>query len=197
MFARLSIGARLITVALALAPASSQHEKVSALPAHFPPPTTTASSSDCSTTLSRAEAREFVRALTRVQTKIRIDLARMRRLAVEVTHRPHPFEFFGQSNAVLQRLVHDIDALASSAQFGAMHIADGSLTWICIQIAPSDVSGVRFWMFDCTASNLGIDQLSVDTCTNADLAIAGIDSAIAQLELRNRCLRIISALLDG
>lgn len=197
MFVPLSIATRALTVALFLAPTSIQHESVSAPQAPKPLSTTNASSSDCSTTLSHAEAREFLRALMRVQQRIRLDLERMRRLAIVAANEPHAVGFLSQANAVLQRLLHDIDVIANSAQFGSMHIANGSMTWVCIQLTPTDASGMRLSMLDCTLSTQGLDAITLETSAFANLAISDIDMAIAISDWRSRWLGMVIELLDG
>jgi hypothetical protein len=197
MFAPVSICAQVLAAMLALAPTSVQRESVSTLQTLELPSTTIASSSDCTTTLSNAEAREFLRALLRVQYQIRVDLGRLRRLAIAAMYGPYPPGFLPQADTAAQRLIQSIDATARAARFGSMHIADGSVSWVCIQIAPTDASGVRFSMDDCTAHNQQLDSIELTTAANANLALDDIDAAIWGSEFRGRYLGLVSALLNG
>jgi hypothetical protein len=198
MFALVSIGVRLLpaTLALALAPSSGSAASPSALPAQPVPQAAIASFASCSTTLSHAESREFLRALMRAQYQIRLDLGRLRRLALVAEQATNPPGFHLQADVTAQRLVQHIDAIARSAQFGKMHIADGSVSWVCIQISPTDASGVRFSMQDCTVPTQGLDSIDLTTSATANLARADIEAAISTSENRGRYLRLVSTLLN-
>lgn len=197
MLSLVSIGVRRLPAALGLALAASSGAPASpsALPAEPVPSAAIASFTNCSTALSHAESRELLRALMRAQYQIRVDLGRLRRLALVAEQGTNPPGFHLHADVVAQRLVRHIDTIARSAQFGSRHIADGSVTWTCIQISPTEASGVRFLLQDCTVQTQGLDSIDLTTSANANSARADIEAAIWTSESRGRYLRLVSALL--
>ncbi len=193
----LTIGGTALTAALALAPADSRHHGMTALRASQITSGSSLASTACSMTLSHADSRELLRALIRVQYQIRLDLGRLRALALLAEQGNHPPGFHSQADAVARRLVQHLDLTARSAQFGSIHIADGSVDWICIQIAPTDASGVRFLLQDCTVQTQGLESIDMTTSANANNARADIEAAIWLSEYRGRYLGLVRALLNA
>lgn len=107
-------------------------------------------------------------------------LQRMRELAVQASNGTLSTTDRTTINTEFTQLISEIDRIASTADFNGIALLDGSNSTADIQVGIDNSSDDRISISlqDATASTLGIGSLTTTSASNAQSAIATIDTAL-------------------
>ncbi len=107
-------------------------------------------------------------------------LQRMRELAVQASNGTLSTTDRSTINTEFTQLISEIDRIASTADFNGIALLDGTASTADIQVGINNSSDDRISISlqDATASTLGIDSLTTTSASNAQSAIATIDTAL-------------------
>ncbi|MEO6708451.1 MAG: flagellin [Planctomycetota bacterium] len=106
------------------------------------------------------------------------NLSRMRELAVQAANGTINATDRATLDSEFQELSSEIDRIASQTTFNGINLLDGSATSVDIQVGVNTGETLTVALSDSTASTLAIGGLDVTSITNANTALAAIDTAI-------------------
>ncbi|HKX45526.1 MAG TPA: flagellin [Planctomycetota bacterium] len=109
------------------------------------------------------------------------NLTRMRELAIQAANGTYTDEDRDIMDVEFQALVEEIDRVSGEAEFNEFLLLDGSNASIDIQVGIDSGDVISVNLFDTTAATLAIDALDVQDTTNANTALAAIDTAITSV----------------
>jgi flagellin len=105
-------------------------------------------------------------------------LSRMRELAVQAANGTLTTTDRGTLDTEFQSLISEVGRISGETTFNGVHLLDGSATSLSIQVGVNANQTIAISLQDATATTLGVNSLSVTSATNANSAIATIDTAI-------------------
>jgi flagellin len=108
-------------------------------------------------------------------------LVRMRELAMQASNGTLDTEDRATLDTEFQAIDTEIDRIASQTEFNGISLLDGSVTGIDIQVGLDSGQSISISTVDTQSTQLGIDTLDVTTTTNANTALAALDTAITSV----------------
>ncbi|MBI5432660.1 MAG: flagellin FliC [Planctomycetes bacterium] len=105
-------------------------------------------------------------------------LTRMRELSVQAANGTLTSTDRATLDTEFQALVAEIDRISTQTTFNGVALLDGSSTGLAIQVGVNASETITVALQDSSASTLAISTLDVTDVTNANSAIAAIDTAI-------------------
>ena len=126
-------------------------------------------------------------------------LSRMRELAMQSANGTLSTDDRSTLNSEFGALVSEIDRLSTDVEFNGISLLDGSASSVSIQVGLDSGQSIAVNLVDASSSTLGIGSAAGDSATNAQTALAALDSAIATVNTSRGTLgadqnRISSAL---
>jgi flagellin len=106
------------------------------------------------------------------------NLSRMRELAIQASNGTLSSTDRTIIDTEYQALVSEIDRTATESEFNGIALLDGSSTSVDIQVGLDSGETISIELQDASTSTLGISSTDVTSVTNAQSALADIDSAI-------------------
>ncbi len=108
-------------------------------------------------------------------------LIRMRELAIQSANGTLATQDQNTLNEEFQAIISEIDRIANATSFSGLQLLDGTTGAVQLQIGPGTTAGVdtlAVSLVETTASNLGLNALSIAAGASITAAIQGIDMAI-------------------
>lgn len=125
-------------------------------------------------------------------------LRRMRELAVEASSDTLTDEDRAQLQEEFNQLQTEITRIANTTEFNTKPLLNGSLTTAMVLIGPNTGTDhqISFSIGGMAASDLAVDSITIDTVSNALLAIDSIDAAIDQVSTQRAQLGALQNRLE-
>jgi flagellin len=107
-------------------------------------------------------------------------LIRMRELAIQSANGTLGAGERATLNSEFQDLIAEIGRIANVTEFNGTALLDGTAASVTFQVGVNNTANDRITVtgVDATAAGVGVSGLAVDTVTNAQSALSGLDSAI-------------------
>ncbi|MCC6408137.1 MAG: flagellin FliC [Planctomycetes bacterium] len=105
-------------------------------------------------------------------------LTRMRELAVQAANGTLTSTDRATLDTEFQALLSEVDRISSQTTFNGVQLLDGSATGVSVQVGINASETISVALQDASSSTLGISSEDVTSVTNANAAIAAIDTAI-------------------
>ncbi len=106
------------------------------------------------------------------------NLTRMRELAVQSANGTLNATDRATLDNEFQQLSSEIDRIATQTTFNGVNLLDGTTTSLDIQVGVNAAETITVALADSTATTLAVSALDVTSVTNANAAIAALDTAI-------------------
>ncbi len=132
-------------------------------------------------------------------------LGRMRELAMQAANGTLDTEDRATLDTEFQALDSEIDRIATTTEFNGIQLLDGSSSSIPIQVGLDSGDTINIATVDTQSATLGINALSVTSVTNAETALASLDTAISSTNTargnlgstQNRMQSALSSILNA